>query len=200
MTRYSVESEKKEGVQVQDYEIVALYFERNEFAIIATAEKYGKYLSKIAFNITNDAMDSEESVNDTYLAAWNSMPPHKPGVLKTFLSKLTRRISIDRVRMSSRKKRYASQYALSLNELEGCISESSPDDTLDAKLLGEAISTYLRTVTPDARNAFILRYYYLDSLRETAAILDMSESKLKSLLHRTRISLKEYLKKEGFDV
>ena len=185
---------------MQDYEIVELYFARSERAISATDEKYGSYLNKIAYNITADTEDSKESVNDTYLAAWNAMPPHKPSVLRTFLSKLTRRIAIDRVRKSSRKKRRTSQYELSLDELEGCVSDKNVGDELDARLLGEAISTFLRTLSPDARNAFICRYYFLDSVSDTAARLDMSESRLKSLLHRTRASLREYLTKEGFEV
>lgn len=190
----------KGGVRVNDSEIVALYFERNENAIGATSEKYGKYLFKIAYNVTNNTEDSEESVNDTYLAAWRAMPPQRPSVLKTFLSKITRRISIDRVRAKGRQKRFSSEYALSLDELAGVVSSDTPDDTLDARLLGEAISAFLRTLSPDARNAFVCRYYFLDSISNVAATLDMSESKLKSLLHRTRVSLREYLSKEGFDI
>ena len=185
---------------MQDYEIVELYFERDERAISATDEKYGTYLNKIAYNITADAEDSKESVNDTYLGAWEAIPPHRPSVLRTFLSKLTRRIAIDKVRKSTRKKRIGSQYELSLGELEACVGSDSASDTLDAKLLGEAISTFLRTLSPEARNAFICRYYFLDSVSDTAMRLDMSEAKLKSLLHRTRASLREYLLKEGYEV
>lgn len=190
----------KGGVRMHDSEIVALYFERNENAIGATSEKYGKYLFKIAYNITSSIEDSEESVNDTYLAAWRAMPPQKPSVLRAFLSKMTRRISIDRVRAKCRQKRFSSEYALSLDELSGVVSDDTPDDTLDARLLGEAISAFLRTLSPDARNAFICRYYFFDSISDVAQTLDMSESKLKSLLHRTRVSLREYLTKEGFEV
>ena len=183
-----------------DNEIVMLYLSRNEAAINETQTKYGKYLIKIAYNITNDTADSEESVNDTYLAAWNAIPPQKPSVLKTFLSKITRRISIDIVRRQNRKKRGGSEFLYSLDELSDVVSDNTPSDTLDAMLLGEAVSTFLRTLTPDARNAFICRYYFLDSIRDVAETLEMSTPKLKSLLHRTRISLREYLKKEGFDV
>ncbi len=177
-----------------------LYWNRDESAISETQLKYGKYLIKIAYNITNDTEDSEESVNDTYLAAWNSIPPQRPSLLKTFLSKLIRCIAIDRVRRQNRKKRGGGEYMLSLDELSGITSESKPDDTLDVKMLGEAISAFLRTLTPDARNAFICRYYFLDSIKDVAETLEMSTSKLKSLLHRTRISLREYLQKEGFDI
>ena len=183
---------------MNDWEIVELYFERSENAIGETAKKYGQYLAKIAYNILYDQLDTEECVNDTYLAAWNSMPPHKPSVLSTFLSKLTRRISIDRLRMKVRKKRGASQYVLSLDELSDVVSESSPEKEVDTKLLADCISAFLRALPTDTRAAFVSRYYYLDSTRDVAKMLGMSEGKLKSLLHRTRRSLREHLVKEGF--
>ena len=183
-----------------DNEIVMLYWNRDESAITETQAKYGKYLTKIAYNITNDTEDSEESVNDTYLAAWNTIPPQRPGLLKTFLSKLTRCIAIDRVRLQNRKKRGGGEYTVSLDELSEITTGNTPDDTLDAKMLGEAVSAFLRTLSPDARNAFICRYYFLDSTKDVAESLEISTSKLKSLLHRTRISLREYLQKEGFDI
>lgn len=103
---------------MQDEKIVALYWERNETAIHETEQKYGRYLTKIAYNVLADLEDSKESVNDTYLSAWNSMPPHKPEILSTYLAKITRRISIDIYRKKNRKKRQPSEYALSLEELE----------------------------------------------------------------------------------
>lgn len=185
---------------MQDNEIVELYFNRNEGAISATDEKYGAYLTKIAYNITSDTEDSKEAVNDTYLAAWNAIPPQKPSVLRTFLSKITRRISIDIVRKSSRKKREGSQYEITLTELEGCIGREDTQNEIEAKILGEAINAFLRSLSSDARNAFICRYYFIDSMRDTAKHLGMTEAKLKSLLFRTRNSLREHLKKEGFEV
>ena len=100
---------------MEDRQIVALYWDRNEAAIDHTDKKYGKYLAKIAFNILSDREDTQESVNDTYLAAWNSIPPNKPTVLSTYLGKLTRRISIDRFRKKSSQKRGGGEYALSLS-------------------------------------------------------------------------------------
>ena len=163
---------------MEDSEIVDLYWDRDEAAISHTQEKYDRYLTKIAWNILANAEDSRESVNDTYLAAWNSMPPHRPGVLSTYLGKITRRISIDCFRGRNRDKRRGSQYALSLEELGEC----------------------LRLQSPRARTAFLARYYYLDSLKEVAAACGMTESQTKSLLYRTRMGLKEYLRKEGFDL
>lgn len=184
-----------------DREIVSLYHGRNEEAILRTKEKYEKYLLKIAFNILNSDPDSEESVNDTYLAAWNSMPPHRPEVLSTYLGKLTRRISIDLFRKKHREKRVGSEYAMSLSEWEDCLAGGEmPEETLETELLAEAINKFLRSLPKDARNLFIGRYYYMDPLQEVAAYCGMSESKAKSLLFRTRNRLKAFLEKEGFSV
>ena len=186
---------------MQDEKIIELYWNRDESAIRETQEKYANYLYKIAYNILSDKEDSNESVNDTYLAAWNSMPPHKPNVLSTYLGKLTRRISIDIFRKRNRIKRQGSEYALSLTELEDCISnDNSPEKDYEAQILGESINAFLRTLSVDARNVFIGRYYFLDSVKDVAKYCGVSESKAKTLLHRTRNSLREYLEKEGFEV
>ena len=186
---------------MDDEQIVSLYWLRNEAAIRETERKYDRYLTKIAYNILSDYEDSRESVNDTYLAAWSSMPPHRPSILSTYLSKLTRRISIDLLRYRNRGKRQQSQYALSLEELGDCVSAgNTTEEAYSEKELADTIADYLRLCSEEARHAFIGRYYYLDSIREVAAYCGMSESKCKSLLHRTRVGLKEYLRKEGFEV
>lgn len=186
---------------MKDTEIVALYWDRNEDAICQTQQKYGACLSKIAYNIVSDFEDSRECVNDTYLKAWNSMPTHRPDVLSTYLGKITRQLSIDVFRKKHSAKRYASEYAISLDELGDCFSDvNTPEKALDAKMLGEAINRFLRTLPDDARNTFIGRYYFFDPLKDVAAYCGMSESKAKSMLYRTRQSLKAYLVKEGFDL
>lgn len=186
---------------MEDELIVDLYWNRDEDAIGKTQEKYDRYLTKIAYNILANAEDSRESVNDTYLAAWDSMPPHRPAVLSTYLGKLTRRISIDCFRGRTRAKRVPSQYAMSLEELGECVSGgNTTEEIVSVKLLADAIGMFLRLQSDEARNLFIGRYYYLDSLKEAAAYCGMSESKAKSLLFRTRIALKEYLEKEGFSL
>lgn len=186
---------------MEDEKIVSLYWERSEDAIRETEIKYDRYLFKIAQNILNDREDSRESVSDTYLAAWNSMPPHRPGVLSAYLAKLTRRISIDRFRYRTRQKREASEYTISLSELSECVSgDNSAEEIVNAKLLADCIGIYLRTQSDEARTAFLGRYYFLDSVREVATYCGISESKCKTLLHRTRVGLKEYLRKEGFDL
>lgn len=183
-----------------DETIVELFWQRDEQAITHTQKKYGGYLTQIAYNILSDYDDSQEIANDTYLAAWNSMPPHRPAVLLAYLGKLTRRIAIDAYRRRNRDKRKDGQYTLSLEELADCVSGgNTTQEALDAKLLAEAIGHYLRGLSQEARAAFIGRYYYFDSLREVASYCHMTESKLKSLLYRTRQGLRDYLKKEGFD-
>lgn len=184
---------------MEDSQIVALYWQRNESAIDRTEKKYGRYLTKIAYNILADREDSLESVNDTYLAAWNSMPPHKPSVLSTYLGKLTRRISIDLFRKKNTQKRGCGEYTLSLQELEDQISSGdTTQQAINMQLLSEAIARYLRSVSEESRNVFIGRYYYLDPVKTVAGYCHISESKAKILLHRTRQGLWEHLKKEGF--
>lgn len=186
---------------MEDEQIVSLYWIRDEAAIYETDRKYGRYLTKIANNVLGDPEDSRESVNDAYYAAWNSIPPQRPAKLSTYLGKLTRRISIDILRRRTRDKRGGTEYALSLNELEGTLSAgNTTEEAMDEKLLGEAISTFLRTLPPEARNTFIGRYYFMDPLAEVARYCGMSESRAKSMLHRTRKKLRDYLVREGFAV
>ena len=186
---------------MEDEAIVSLYWDRDERAIRETEEKYDRYLTKIACNILNDREDSRESVNDTYLAAWDSIPPHRPGVLSAYLAKLTRRISIDRFRYRTRDKRMGSEYAVSLSELGDCVSGgNTTEEIVNVKLLADSIGIFLRLQSREARTTFIARYYFLDSVKEIARSSGMSESKVKSLLHRTRVALKKYLEEEGFSL
>lgn len=184
---------------MQDEVIVELYWQRNETAIAETEKKYSAYLTKISMNILSDRMDSEESVNDTYLAAWNSIPPQKPKILSAYLSKLTRRISIDKFRKRTRDKRKASEYALSLDEVSNIIGHNeTPEEQAEAEYLGKLIGEFLRTLREEEKNAFIGRYYYLDSLRDVASYLGIGEGKAKSMLFRTRNKLKLFLEKGGY--
>ena len=184
---------------MKDEQIVGLYWDRNEDAIRQTQLKYGSYLSKVADNILANLEDSQECVNDTYLAAWNSMPPHRPGVLSTYLGKITRRISISLFRKRNADKRRDGEFALSLDEMEEVFTDHmEPEKEIEAKLLGELLNQFLRSLKSDERRTFIGRYYYMDPLKEVAAYCGMSESKAKTMLFRTRVKLKEYLAKEGF--
>ena len=184
---------------MQDFAIVELYWARDEWAIERTAEKYGHYLIKIAYNVLSDYDDSLESVNDTYFKAWNSMPPHKPNVLSTYLGKITREVSIDMFRKKHREKRKVSEYAISLSELEDCVQTGNlTEQEVDLHLLADSINAFLRTLPSKNRSIFVGRYYFLDSIKEITTYYDMSESRVKSILHRTRIALKDHLLKEGF--
>lgn len=185
---------------MNDETIVELYWQRQERAITETQKKYGPYLHQIANNILQNREDSQESVNDTYLATWNSIPPHRPQILRAYLVKLIRRIAIDCYRKRNRDKRKDDQYALSLDELSDCIPSNSTQEAMDEKLLAEAIGQYLRTLPKMSRVVFVGRYYYLDSLREVADYSHMTESKLKSLLFRLRKGLRDYLIKEGYNL
>ncbi len=184
---------------MEDGAIVALYWDRNESAIKETADKYGRYLHKIARNILTVREDAEESVNDTYLHAWNAMPPHRPQVLSTFLGRITRHLSIDIYRKRHSAKRGGSEYALSLDELSDCVQgKGSPEEAMDAKELAGHINGFLQGLAPETRKLFISRYYFFDPIADAVASLGMTEGKAKTLLFRTRQKLKEYLEKEGY--
>ena len=186
---------------MEDAEIVALYWARDEDAITQTKTKYGAYLNRVAYNILADLEDSQECVSDTLLAAWRSMPDNRPKNLRTYLGKITRQVSIDLYRRRNRMKRYASEYAISLEELGDSFTDGrTPEDELNARLLTETVNRFLRTLPDEARNTFIGRYYFFDSVKNVARYCGMSESKCKSMLYRTRQSLKVYLQKEGFDL
>lgn len=184
-----------------DEEIVELYWQRSENAVSETAAKYGAYLTKIAGSILPDAEDGRECVNDTYLAAWNSMPEQRPTVLRTYLGKIIRQISIDRFRKKNSLKRRASEYALSLSELEDSFAGGrSPEGEMDQKLLEGAVNAFLRSLPEQTRNIFIGRYYFFDSVKQAAEYCGISESNAKTILFRTRQKLREYLVKEGFEL
>ena len=184
---------------MEDGKIVALYWLRQEEALRQTQKKYGDYLRKIADNVLSDREDSEECVNDTLLAAWNSIPPHRPQVLSSYLGKIVRQTAIDRYRKKNSEKRRASEYALSLEELGECLSGgTTPDAVLEGMELEKAVNRFVRGLGETERNLFLCRYYFFDSLKEAAASCGMGEAKAKSMLFRIRKKLREYLMKEGF--
>jgi len=183
---------------MDDTQIVELYWARKESAIEETEAKYGSYCRSIAGNILQNHDDAEECVNDTWLGAWNSMPPHRPSVLSTFLGKLTRRISIDKWRHITAKKRGDGQLPLVLAELEDCVSDGkSIEDETERKLLAEAISTFVKALPETEQKVFLCRYWYMDSVSAIATRFRFSESKVKSMLSRTREKLRVRLEKEG---
>ena len=183
---------------MDDKRIVELYWDRDESAIQETSDKYGNYLHSIAMNVLAVHEDAEESVNDTWLNAWNSMPPHRPSVLSTFLGKLTRRISIDKWRRSTAKKRGNGQLPLVLDELEDCVSDGkSLEEETERKLLAEVIAAFVKDLPETEQKVFLCRYWYMDSVSAIATRFRFSESKVKSMLSRTREKLRVRLEKEG---
>ena len=183
---------------MDDAQIVELYWTRKESAIDETETKYGSYCRSIALNILHNPEDAAESVNDTWLDAWNSMPPHRPSVLSAFLGKLTRRISIDKWRRQNAKKRGDGQMPLVLAELEDCISDGkSIEEETERKLLNEVIAAFVKNLPDTEQKVFLCRYWYMDSVSSIATRFRFSESKVKSMLYRTREKLRVRLEKEG---
>ncbi len=183
---------------MDDNSIVEMYWERSEAAIEETQKKYGRYCYSIAFNVLSDQQDAEESVNDTYLSAWSSMPPQRPLVLSAFLGKITRNISLKRWKNKTAEKRGGGQADLVLDELQECIpSNNSVDSEIDTKELGDIIDGFLRGLANEERNIFICRYWYMDSIVDICKQFGYGESKVKMKLLRTRKKLMERLEKEG---
>ena len=183
---------------MEDTRIIELYFARSEQAIQETDNKYGGYCFSIAYNILANREDSEESVSDTYMAAWNSIPPRRPAILAAFLGKITRHLSIDRWRSRSASKRGGGEMTLALEELGECLSDrDTPEDALARKELGLAINRFLDSLPETERSVFLCRYWYLDPIDRITANFGFSHSKVTSMLHRTRGKLKALLEKEG---
>ena len=184
---------------MDDNNIVELFLRRDETAIGQTAEKYGKRLRTLAHGITGDAQTAEECENDTYMEAWNTIPPHEPRrYLYAFLARITRHIALNCCRARSRLKRSALLCELS-TELEQCIP--APDDIecrVDDMALSEALNGFLGTLGAEKRNIFIRRYWYLDSIADISKCFALSESKVKTTLFRCRNQFREYLEKEGY--
>ena len=183
---------------MEDTQIVDLYFARSEQAIKETDTKYGGYCYSIAYNILTNQEDAEESVSDTYLSAWNAMPPRRPSFLAAFLGKITRNISLDRWRKYHAFKRGGGQVELALEELQECVSgaESAEEKAIRREILA-SLNRFLGTLNDTERNVFVCRYWYLDSTEEIAAKSGFSVSKVKSMLYRIRKRLNAHLEKES---
>ena len=184
---------------MDDNSIIDLYFDRSEKAISETALKYGKYCYSIAFNILSDKEDSEESVNDTWLAAWKTIPPKVPAILSTFLGKLTRNISLNRWKSRRAYKRGGGEVVLALEELGQCISTGeTPEETFEKKELLRCLNKFLAALPDTERSVFVCRYWYLDPISDIAGRFGFTETKVTSMLHRTRGKLRKQLEQEGF--
>lgn len=185
---------------MDDERIVGLFFRRDERAVEETAAKYGKYCYSIANNILANREDAQECVNDTYMDAWNSIPPHRPSSLALFLGKITRRISIDRWRRRSARKRGGGEMALVLDELYECIADSGDvEQEFEKRHLSEAINSFVKTLPKQEQKVFLCRYWYMDPIASISKRFGYSESKVKSMLYRTREKLRIRLREEGYE-
>lgn len=180
---------------MEDKSIIDLYFARDESAIQRTDEKYGRYLNTVAYRILFSADGADECVSDTYLKAWQKMPPERPSILRAFLSKITRNEALDRLDYELAKKRKC-EGALVLDE----IAEAIPDgecDLTDSLAVRIAVNRFLSAQPKRVRIIFLRRYFYFCSVREIAYSMRLSESNVKAILSRARAAFKLYLEKEG---
>ena len=184
---------------MDDKQILDLYWERSEAAISETSKKYGKYCRYIASNILHNDEDSEECVNDTYLRAWNSIPPNRPSVLKTFLGKITRNLSLDRYELLNAKKRNGGQMSLIFDEIQECIpSLDSTENIVEEIALTDILNRFLSSLSLEQRKIFMRRYWYLSPIKEIATEYGMSESKIKMSLFRSRNELKKIVRERRY--
>lgn len=184
---------------MEDHQIVELYLQRNEAAIGYTARRYGARLRNVSYGIVRDHETAEECENDTYLHAWHTIPPNAPhNYLFAFLARIIRHISIDRCRYQQRLCRSAYVQELSA-ELQTCVpGQEDTEQRMEAIALGQIISAFLLTLPEEARNVFIRRYWYMDSIADIAHRFGMTQSKVKSMLFRSRNALRNHLEKEGY--
>ena len=186
---------------MDDAKIVQLYWDRSEQAIPATADKYGNYCTSIAKNILGNNEDAEECVNDTYLSAWISMPPHRPGILSTFLGKITRNLSIKRYKRNTAVKRGGGQAIVVLDEIAEFVSDTdSVEQAIDRKELVKAMDGFLDRLPSDKKSIFVCRYWYFDSISDIANRFGMTENNVSVTLNRLRLKLHNYLLERGFEL
>lgn len=183
---------------MEDHRIIDLYWERSENAITETAHKYGNFCYSIAYNVLSNREDSQECVNDTFLAAWEQIPPQRPVSLSGFLAKITRNLSISRWRRQSAAKRGGGEVELALEELHECAAQGQNVESI--YLYKETIQVFrefLKMLSQTERSVFLRRYWFLDSIGDIARDFGFSQSKVKSMLMRTRKKLRLRLEKEG---
>lgn len=185
---------------MEDKQIIQLFIERSEQAISELSNKYEKVFLKITQNILNNVPDAEECVNDTYLAAWNTIPPQNPNPLLTYICRIVRNLSIKKYHANTAEKRN-SFYDVALDELEDCISISETvEDKYMAEELADAINRFLGTLSKENRVMFVRRYWFSDSISEIAVLTKTSKHNVSVRISRTRSSLRKYLEKEGIRI
>lgn len=186
---------------MDDATIVRLYWDRDERAIPATADKYGSYCISIARNILGNTEDAEECVNDTYWNAWNAMPPNTPSVLSAFLGKIVRNLSLNRYKHNTADKRGGGELPVVLDELSDLVSgEDDVEQEIDRKELMKAVDGFLGSLSPEKRSIFVSRYWYTDSVSEIAVRHGMTAGAVSMTLNRLRLKLHNYLSERGFEL
>ena len=185
---------------MEDSEIIALYFARDESALRETEDKYGDYCLAIARRILESREDAQECLNDTLLRAWNAIPPTRPSIFSVWLGKITRNLSLTRRQAAARLKRGGGEADVIFSELNMQAQDGSPEENLNLQQLAEDIGNFLKTIRPQARLAFIGRYYYFDSIPAIAAHLGVSDRQVSQLLHRARKGLRRYLEERGYSI
>jgi len=184
---------------MQDEEIIALYWQRDERAITETSVQYGAYCYKIADHILNNDADVEECINDTWLKTWNAIPDQRPSRFSAFLAKITRNLALDRWNYETAKKRGGCAAVIALDELEECIAgASNPEKEYEATQLVSDINRFLKLLPEREQSIFMLRYFYVESVACIAKKHGISENNVSAILSRTRKKLKKYLLKEGY--
>ena len=191
---------KRMRVPIEDEKIINLYWDRDERAIEETDIKYHKYLFTIAYNILYSDEDCEECLNDTYVGAWNAMPPERPLNLKAFLTTIARRVAINRYKESKRKKSIPSNLTSALDELDYMLGDDAISLEMDEKHLAEIISAYLRTLSKRHRYIFMSRYYMAEPIEKIANDLSVSKSTVNKDIAIIKEGLKNALEKEGYRV
>ena len=186
---------------MDDAKIVQLYWDRDEQAIPATSEKYGNYCTSIAKNILGNKEDAEECVNDTYLHAWNTMPPHRPSILSTFLGKITRNLSFNRYKHNTADKRGGGEANVVIDEIAEFVSDTdSVELEFDRKEFIRAIDDFLDSLPTEKKSIFVCRYWYFDSISDIANRCGMTENNVSVTLNRLRLKLHNYLLERGFEL
>ncbi len=184
---------------MQDNEIVELFWQRDQSAILQCSAKYGKNLESTSYAIVRSKEDAQECVQDTYFAAWNSMPNDRPDYLGAYLMKIIRNLSINLYRKHHAQKRNTG-IPLIYEELSECIPDSGESvfDTMESGNLTRIINKFLEGLEKEKRIVFVRRYFYSDSVKDISDKMNISESKVKSMLMRLRQNLAEVIRREGF--
>lgn len=182
-----------------DSQMIALFWDRNEDAIRETDRAYGRKLFVLSDKILHSHQDAEESVSDTYMKTWETIPPQRPVYFFAYLAKLCRNFSLARIQWQSAAKRSAEIVTLT-REMEECIPDRSYERKLEVEEIGAVLDRFLEGLSPENRRIFLRRYWYTDSIQEIADRYGISQSKVKTQLHRTRKKLQSFLESEGIFV